>query len=154
MSETTLRLDRVGPVATVTLDRPDRGNAIGMTMVRELSSSAPARDEAAETVLVIRGAGGTLLRHRPARLPPEASRYPRLLALGEGLPDDRAPAHGHHRGHRWRVRRGGLQLALTCDARWRPSAPASSCTGARRLPAGMGTFRLAVHRPGARASWP
>ncbi len=56
----TIRVTLESGVATCTLDRPERRNAISLTMFRELREciDAVARDPAAR-VLVLRGAGGT-----------------------------------------------------------------------------------------------
>jgi enoyl-CoA hydratase/carnithine racemase len=147
MSETTLRLDRVGPVATVTLDRPDRGNAISMTMVRELEQLCHLlEDEAAERVLVLRGAGGTFCSGIDLLdFPPEAkpdirgfSRWEKACRTIERLPMVTIAAiDGECAG-------GGLQLALTCDARVATERASFQLHEVRDgfLP-GMGTFRLA-----------
>ena len=56
----TLDVDRAGGVVTATLNRPERRNALSITMFRELRALA---DEVArnprDRVLVLRGAGGT-----------------------------------------------------------------------------------------------
>jgi enoyl-CoA hydratase/carnithine racemase len=147
MELTTLRFDRSAEVATVTLDRPDRGNAISMTMVRELEQlCARLEDEAAETVLVIRGAGGSFCSGIDLLdFPPDAkpdirgfSRWEKACRTVERLPMVTiAAVDGECAG-------GGLQLALTCDARVATERTWFHLHEVRDgfLP-GMGTFRLA-----------
>jgi enoyl-CoA hydratase/carnithine racemase len=55
----TIRLERSGPVAILTLSRPDRMNAIDKQMLRELQYALDdvERDDALR-VLIVQGAGG------------------------------------------------------------------------------------------------
>ena len=54
-----IRLERDGPVARLTLNRPERRNALTHAMMLELEDAfASVRDERACRVLVLRGAGG------------------------------------------------------------------------------------------------
>ena len=56
----TLQLQRAEGIATITLNRPERGNAISMLMVRELEQLCrQLDDEATDRVVVFRGAGET-----------------------------------------------------------------------------------------------
>ncbi len=147
MDLTTLRLDRSSGVATVTLDRPDRGNAISMTMVRELEQLCHRlEDEATERVLVLRGAGGAFCSGIDLLdFPPDAkpdirgfSRWEKACRTVERLPMVTIAAiDGECSG-------GGLQLALTCDARVATERATFQLHEVRDgfLP-GMGTFRLA-----------
>ncbi len=58
MTYTTLHLKREGPVATITLDRPDARNALDLTMCMDLlSAAASLREDEAARVLFIRGEG-------------------------------------------------------------------------------------------------
>src|SRR5687768_11401910 len=55
----TVRIDRNDGVVTVTLDRPERKNAVNATMWRELRATFDeVRDNVDDRVLVITGAGG------------------------------------------------------------------------------------------------
>ena len=54
----TLRLDRDGPVWTLTLHRPERRNAMNSEMVRELSAVFDEIEVGVVRVLVLRGAEG------------------------------------------------------------------------------------------------
>ena len=54
----TLRLDRDGPVWTLTLHRPERRNAMNSEMVRELSVVFDEIEVGVVRVLVLRGAEG------------------------------------------------------------------------------------------------
>ena len=57
MSWETVKLEREGAVARLTLNRPDRRNALTFQMMREMT--AAIQSIGAETrVLVLRGAGG------------------------------------------------------------------------------------------------
>ena len=57
-SYTTLRYEKDGAIATITLDRPDKRNAISSTMIEELLEVLNAADgDAAVRVLILTGAG-------------------------------------------------------------------------------------------------
>lgn len=59
MGYTTLLLDRTGPIATLTLNRPDARNALDVLMRRELLSALDEVEADAEArVVVLTGAGG------------------------------------------------------------------------------------------------
>lgn len=142
-----IRLERGHGVATITLDRPDRGNAISMAMVRELERLMIAlEDEAEDRVVVFRGAGedfctGIDLLDFPPDAKPDVrgfSRWERACRTIERLPMVTVAAvDGECAG-------GGLQLALTCDARVATERAFFHLHEVRDgfLP-GMGTFRLA-----------
>lgn len=54
----TIRLDVAGPVATITMNKPERKNPLGPEMVNELAIALDdARDDAAVRAIVITGAG-------------------------------------------------------------------------------------------------
>ena len=143
----TIQLDRTGGVATITLNRPDSGNAINVTMVRELEKVCYLlEDEADETIAVLRGAGegfcsGIDLLDFPPEEKPDVrgfSSWERACRTLERLPMVTiAAVDGECAG-------GGLQLALACDARVATERATFSLHEVRDgfLP-GMGTFRLA-----------
>jgi len=143
----TIRVDRADGVATITLNRPDQGNAINVIMVRELEQLCNRlEDGAADRVVVLRGAGdafcsGIDLRDFPPDAKPDVrgfSRWERACRTLERLPMVTIAAiDGECAG-------GGLQLALTCDARVATERASFSLHEVRDgfLP-GMGTFRLA-----------
>lgn len=120
MSSTTLELTREGPVAIVTLARPEVRNAINLTMVEELTSllSALATD-ASVRALVLTGkggrafAGGADIGELRERRHPEALRAinASLFQKVEEFPRPTIAAiTGYALG-------GGLELALACDLR-------------------------------------
>jgi methylglutaconyl-CoA hydratase len=95
MTLTTISID-VSPrrIATVTLNRPDRGNAFNQTMLDELGDGlkALAADDAAR-IVVLRGAGkhfctGADLSSRGPGAPAEPAKYALrdVLAILDGLP--------------------------------------------------------------------
>jgi enoyl-CoA hydratase/carnithine racemase len=147
MSFETIRIERADGVATITLDRPDHGNAINVTMVRELEQLCYELEDAAEDrVVVVRGSGelfcsGIDLLDFPPDAKPDVrgfSRWERACRTLERLPMVTIAAiDGECAG-------GGLQLALTCDARVATERAVFSLHEIRDgfLP-GMGTFRLA-----------
>jgi enoyl-CoA hydratase/carnithine racemase len=148
----TIQLDRTDGVATITLNRPDKGNAINVTMVRELEQLCYRLEDQAEDsdnidrVVVIRGHGdifcsGIDLLDFPPDQKPDVrgfSRWERACRTIERLPMVTVAAiDGECSG-------GGLQLALTCDARVATERAFFYLHEVRDgfLP-GMGTFRLA-----------
>jgi methylglutaconyl-CoA hydratase len=57
-SYTTLRYEKDGAIATITLDRPDKRNAISTTMIEELLASLNAAEaDSAVRVIILTGAG-------------------------------------------------------------------------------------------------
>ncbi len=143
----TIRLKSEGDVSTITLHRPEQGNAINTQMVRELEQVCNAlADAARDKALVLRGAGrafcaGIDLRDFPPGAKPDVrgfSRWERACRTLERLPMVTVAAvDGECAG-------GGLQLALTCDLRVATARSTFSLHEVRDgfLP-GMGTFRLA-----------
>ncbi|MCD4749039.1 MAG: enoyl-CoA hydratase/isomerase family protein [Thermoanaerobaculales bacterium] len=143
----TLQLQRADGIATITLNRPQQGNAISMLMVRELEQLCRRLDdEATDRVVVFRGAGETfcsgidLLDFPPDEKPDVRgfSRWERACRTIERLPMVTIAAiDGECAG-------GGMQLALTCDARVATDRSFYHLHEVRDgfLP-GMGTFRLA-----------
>lgn len=108
-------------VTTITLNRPDRGNAYDDVMLRELMAELAALDDdAAVRVVVVRGAGkhfcvgADIAWHRANQGAPAAARDagPKLidvlLALDQLSKPTIAMLHGAAVG-------GGLAFALCCD---------------------------------------
>ena len=134
----TLLLDRDGPVATLTINRPDRLNALTYAMFSRLPAllaEAGAMDGV--RVLVLRGAGrksfsagADISEFETARTTPrQAAAYDdAVLAAEEALATFPAPTiaaiHGHCYG-------GGCALALACDLRFASSGARFAITPAK-----------------------
>ena len=122
-------LTRDGPIATVTLNRPDRRNSLSDEMLTELGAAfAELRDDASTRVVVVTGAppvfsAGADAGHAKAATPEERRRlflsrksqfrrlFERSNALLENLEQATiAAVNGHAVG-------GGWGLALACDFR-------------------------------------
>lgn len=125
MAYETIRFETEGPLAWITLNRPDKLNAISRAMVRELDQALDAAlgDESVRVILLngegrAFSAGFDLEPHAPAGQSPEEE----TAALKQELREDFdlimrfwdspkptiAAIHGYCLG-------GGLELALACD---------------------------------------
>jgi len=123
-------LAREGPVATVTLNRPDRRNSLSDAMLAELGAAfGELRDDAATRVVVVTGAppvfsAGADAPLKSAMDPEERRRvflarrsqfrrlFERATAVLENLEQVTIAAiNGHAVG-------GGVGLTLACDFRW------------------------------------
>jgi enoyl-CoA hydratase/carnithine racemase len=134
----TLLLHRDGPVATLTINRPDRLNAVTLAMFSRLPALlAEAEAAGGVRVLVLRGAGrksfsagADISEFETARTTPEqAAVYDgTVLAAEEALATFPAPTiaaiHGHCYG-------GGCALALACDLRFASSGARFAITPAK-----------------------
>jgi len=134
----TLLLHRDGPVATLTINRPDRLNAVTLAMFSRLPALlAEAEAAGGVRVLVLRGAGrksfsagADISEFETARTTPEqAAIYDNaVLAAEEALATFPAPTiaaiHGHCYG-------GGCALALACDLRFASSGARFAITPAK-----------------------
>jgi enoyl-CoA hydratase/carnithine racemase len=134
----TLLLHRDGPVATLTINRPDRLNAVTLAMFSRLPALlAEAEAAGGVRVLVLRGAGrksfsagADISEFETARTTPEqAAAYDNtVLAAEEALATFPAPTiaaiHGHCYG-------GGCALALACDLRFASSGARFAITPAK-----------------------
>jgi enoyl-CoA hydratase/carnithine racemase len=134
----SLLLHRDGPVATLTINRPDRLNAITLAMFSRLPALlAEAEAMDGVRVLVLRGAGrrsfsagADISEFETARTTPEqAAVYDDAVsAAEEALATFPAPTvaaiHGHCYG-------GGCSLALACDLRFSSSGARFAITPAK-----------------------
>ena len=134
----TLLLHRDGPVATLTINRPDRLNAVTLAMFSRLPALlAEAEAAGGVRVLVLRGAGrksfsagADISEFETARTTPEqAAAYDNtVLAAEDALATFPAPTiaaiHGHCYG-------GGCALALACDLRFASSGARFAITPAK-----------------------
>ena len=145
----TIKLQSEGGVSTITLDRPERGNAISAVMVKELEKVCYyLEDESDDRVVIVRGRGdrfcaGVDLLDFPVDAKPDVrgfARWERACRTLERLPMVTVAAiDGECAG-------GGLQLAFTCDVRVATDRSVFHLHEVRDgyLP-GMGTFRLAKY---------
>ena len=128
-----VKIERAGPIATVTLDRPQRRNSLSDAMLRDLATAfGELRDDAAIRVVILTGAPPAFSAgaHSPIRgsMSPEERRrvfmetksqfrrlFERATTLLEGLEQITiAMINGHAVG-------GGWGLTLACDFRWAAS---------------------------------
>ncbi|MCL4236103.1 MAG: enoyl-CoA hydratase/isomerase family protein [Deltaproteobacteria bacterium] len=143
----TLTLADDGRVATLTLDRPEAGNATNMKMVRELVAACEhLADHSKAEVLVLRGAGGVFCAG---------------IDLADFEPGHAADIHGFHKWEQactaieklpkitiaqinGECVGGGAQLALVCDFRLMARGARIGFNEVRLgfIP-GLATFRLA-----------
>lgn len=147
MSYETIRHESADGVSTITLDRPEYGNAISPQMVAELEEVFEfLEDESDARVVVIRGSGdvfsrGVDLRDFPLDERPNVhgfNKWERASRTLERLPKVTVAAiDGEAAG-------GGFQLALACDVRVATRRTVFHLHEIHDgfLP-GMGTFRLA-----------
>lgn len=145
----TLRLDIAEGVATLTLDRPDRMNAINAAMKAELAEALDRIESERARCVVLTGAGrafcaGADIKERAGQEPTPAeflSAQRRTHALFTRLAALDAPViaaiHGVALG-------GGLELALCADIRLAAEGARLGLTEVNLgvIPAGGGTQRL------------
>jgi enoyl-CoA hydratase/carnithine racemase len=137
MAFKTLRLDADGPIAVITLARPDSGNRVGEAFLRELDEACGAiNDDASVRVAILRADGdvfcagwdaeGFATRPQPFACL-ESMGQPIICALNGGASS------------------AGLELALACDVRIAAENATFSLpeTAQGQLPMGGGTQRLA-----------
>ncbi len=117
----SIRVDRDGGVATITIDRPEDRNALNATVRSELKAALPAVEDSDARVVVltgseecnafVAGADVTELRDRDLLEQREASARPRVYEVVDELATPVIAAiNGHALG-------GGLELATACDVR-------------------------------------
>ena len=143
----TLELEQTGRVVKLLLNRPDRHNAIDITMVSELRKVIHHIEDADDVDVVFLGARGEhfcsgidLTDFAPDNVPDihGFNRWEKVCRALERLPAlTLAVTHGECAG-------GGLQLALACDIRVGTTESRYHFHDVRMgfIP-GMGTFRLA-----------
>jgi methylglutaconyl-CoA hydratase len=155
-SDAPVLLSRQGPVAVVTLHRPDRMNALGRELVAALQATFQELAlDASVSVIVLTGAGkafcaGADLREREGMTQHEARAF--IASLNhtfnavEDVPQPVVAAiNGFALG-------GGLELALACDVRLVAASAQVGLTetrlgiipgagGTQRLPRAIGTAR-------------
>jgi enoyl-CoA hydratase/carnithine racemase len=121
MTYETILLDRRDHVTTVTLNRPDKLNALNLQMAEELHDALAKEDRDDDTrVIVITGAGrafssGADLRPGPAPAEPRSSTAPGLAdSLVAALGDIEKPMIASINGV---AVGGGCTMTLLCDIR-------------------------------------
>ena len=148
-----------GPIAWVTLQRPERMNALSRAVVEGLDAAFAALANRAEvSVIVLTGAGersfcsGADLREREGMTQEEARQFLRRLREAFVRVEDTpqpvvAAINGYALG-------GGLELALCCDVRIAAASATVGLTEVRLgiIPGAGGTQRLrrAIGEAGAR----
>ena len=138
----TLQLSDDGPVRIVTIDRPQRRNAVDAATAAELLEAFTAFDEdEAVSVAVLTGAGGAFCAGADLKALAEGDRRP-VAEDGPG-PMGPTPAPPHEARHR---RHRGSRSCRRARARpvVRPAGRRLGCRARRVLPA----LRRAARRPG------
>ncbi len=125
----TLVLKCDGPIGSITLNRPDRLNAIGATMLRELARAARWFDERPEIrVVIVRGEGRAFSAGADLKDSPMAGASPRSgnewavrrevgqygLRMADAIEQMRATTIAQVQGY---AVGGGLVLMVACDLR-------------------------------------
>lgn len=119
MSSPYVLVERSGPIARVTLDRPDRRNPLSLQMMRE--ATAAIRELGADPgcgVVVITGSGPALSAGHEIgemvdrTLDQEREVFATCVELMESIQDIRQPVIAEVQGH---AIAAGCQLVATCD---------------------------------------
>ena len=151
-----LLIDRDGPVAVLTLNRPHAGNSLTIELINELGKAlVDCRDDDGVRAVVITGSGerafcaGTDLRSAPntTAFDDQFSDPPLHLSRGFQLwKPVIAAVNGYAIG-------GGFELALSCDLRYASSTATFSLPEAKigSMPGAGGTQRLVRQAPHALA---
>jgi enoyl-CoA hydratase len=112
----TVRVETCGPIGIITIDRPDRRNAVdGPTALALIAAVERLEEDQAILVGILTGAGGTFCAGADLK----AAGTHELAALGDGPlgPSRRTPRIPFIAAVEGYAVAGGLELALWCDLR-------------------------------------
>jgi enoyl-CoA hydratase/carnithine racemase len=132
----TLRVEKDGPALVVTLNRPDRRNAVSLQMMDDIIAVCRnAEDDAEVRAIVITGgeeyfsAGADLTEAVKIKTATDGTRYfARWHALNNALETSSKPVVAAIEGF---CMTGGLELALACDLRVAGEGATFAITSAR-----------------------
>lgn len=117
----TVSLDIADDVATITVDRPERLNALNVPTLHALQDTIEEAKDAEARVLVLTGAGekafiaGADISYMAEMSPADAHEYAELgHSVADALEDYPGPAIAAINGYAFG---GGCELALACDLR-------------------------------------